>query len=280
MLEESSRCNTRTVSFRERLKNRFRFLSWPLTIFEQSEELRKPSFPLEEKTKRTKYPIQMLRYWWVTCAILKELEESGHTGVVVDAGCHRGTLRRFCPQYEGVRWIALDLPQCLDSNREYLELADYDEVHPCDLDVAIPLPDASADIVVCLQVLEHLPRPDFTVGELKRILRPGGLMLVGHPVLPKWVALIRERQLARQFKAGTRKRGQHMHAFWPSRSYRLFKEAQLQVEYMLGTYFLRHRGGVWENSSIWVRINQIWGALFPSLGHELCIQLRLSPSSE
>jgi hypothetical protein len=29
-----------------------------------------------------------------------------------------------------------------------------------------------------------------------------------------------------------------------------------------------------EDHRFWIRINQIWGALFPSLAQELCVQLR------
>lgn len=43
---------------------------------------------------------------------------------------------------------------------------------------ALPIPDAAYDVVVCTQVLEHLPRPAAAVAELRRIVRPGGRVLV------------------------------------------------------------------------------------------------------
>jgi SAM-dependent methyltransferase len=45
----------------------------------------------------------------------------------------------------------------------------------------LPFADQSFDAVVCTQVLEHLARPDKVVGELARVLRPGGLALVSVP---------------------------------------------------------------------------------------------------
>jgi len=46
----------------------------------------------------------------------------------------------------------------------------------------IPVPDASFDVVVCTEVLEHVPEPIKAVRELARILRPGGLMLLTSPL--------------------------------------------------------------------------------------------------
>lgn len=46
---------------------------------------------------------------------------------------------------------------------------------------AIPLPDASFDIVVLTQVLEHVRRPAVVLGEIARVLRPGGTLLATVP---------------------------------------------------------------------------------------------------
>jgi SAM-dependent methyltransferase len=50
---------------------------------------------------------------------------------------------------------------------------------------AIPVPDASFDVVLCLQVLEHVPDPAAAVRELGRAVRPGGRVLLStHGVYP------------------------------------------------------------------------------------------------
>jgi 2-polyprenyl-3-methyl-5-hydroxy-6-metoxy-1,4-benzoquinol methylase len=50
---------------------------------------------------------------------------------------------------------------------------------------AIPAEDASFDVVVCLQVLEHVPDPAAAVRELRRVVRPGGRVLLStHGVYP------------------------------------------------------------------------------------------------
>ena len=47
---------------------------------------------------------------------------------------------------------------------------------------AIPLPDASCDVVVLTQVLEHVPEPHALLTEVHRILRPGGRIAVTAPL--------------------------------------------------------------------------------------------------
>jgi len=50
---------------------------------------------------------------------------------------------------------------------------------------AIPVDDASFDVVLCLQVLEHVPSPAAAVRELRRIVRPGGRVLAStHGIYP------------------------------------------------------------------------------------------------
>ena len=50
---------------------------------------------------------------------------------------------------------------------------------------AIPAEDASFDVVLCLQVLEHVPDPAAAVRELRRVVRPGGRVLAStHGVYP------------------------------------------------------------------------------------------------
>jgi SAM-dependent methyltransferase len=50
---------------------------------------------------------------------------------------------------------------------------------------ALPVDDASFDVVLCLQVLEHVPDPAAAVRELRRVVRPGGRVLAStHGIYP------------------------------------------------------------------------------------------------
>lgn len=46
---------------------------------------------------------------------------------------------------------------------------------------AIPVEDASFDAIVCTEVLEHVPEPSLVLTEFRRILRPGGVVLLTVP---------------------------------------------------------------------------------------------------
>jgi ubiquinone/menaquinone biosynthesis C-methylase UbiE len=43
---------------------------------------------------------------------------------------------------------------------------------------ALPFPDETFDAVACLETLEFTPSPERTLGELMRVLRPGGVLLL------------------------------------------------------------------------------------------------------
>jgi 2-polyprenyl-3-methyl-5-hydroxy-6-metoxy-1,4-benzoquinol methylase len=54
--------------------------------------------------------------------------------------------------------------------------------YTCDIQrEAIPLPDASQDLVSAFAVIEHLSRPHVLLAEIKRLLKPGGLLVVTTP---------------------------------------------------------------------------------------------------
>ncbi len=48
--------------------------------------------------------------------------------------------------------------------------------------LAIPVPDASVDVVLCTEVLEHVPEPIQAVREFARILKGGGSLLLTAPL--------------------------------------------------------------------------------------------------
>jgi SAM-dependent methyltransferase len=45
----------------------------------------------------------------------------------------------------------------------------------------MPLGDDSFDTVLCVQVLEHTPKPQVLLNEIARVLRPGGLLIISVP---------------------------------------------------------------------------------------------------
>ena len=47
--------------------------------------------------------------------------------------------------------------------------------------IAIPLPDASFDVVVSFETIEHIDQHEAMLAEIKRVLKPDGLLIISSP---------------------------------------------------------------------------------------------------
>jgi len=248
------------AGIRDKWRQRSAFLSWPLETWKEKAGLNRELF--SRAAAGTDYPFRAMRYWWVDCAIADEARRLGRPLTILDAGCSSGQLKMFLGKTPLARWIGVDW---LVDIKKLTDIG-YDELYECNLDRRLPLPDHSVDVIVFLHVIEHLPRPSFTMSELSRVLRPGGKLMGGSPIAPKWIAQLRQWQHQRGFRRGLRKSGDHIHSFWLSRWCDLAKKEGLTPESVNGAFFSRWSGSPLENCRWWVRLNQLWGGLFPSLG--------------
>ncbi len=46
----------------------------------------------------------------------------------------------------------------------------------------IPVPDKSFDVILCTEVIEHIPDPISAIKEISRIIKPGGILLITAPL--------------------------------------------------------------------------------------------------
>ena len=51
----------------------------------------------------------------------------------------------------------------------------------CDI-TNIPVQDSSFDVIICTEVLEHVPEPIKVIKEFSRIIRPGGKVFISAPL--------------------------------------------------------------------------------------------------
>lgn len=89
-------------------------------------------------------------------------------GLVVDVGCGGRPYEAFVPS--GARYVGFDATPTLGSRPDGWARAD-----------AIPLASGIAQLVLCTQVLEHVPNPAECVREMARVLAPGGCLVITAP---------------------------------------------------------------------------------------------------
>ena len=110
--------------------------------------------------------------------IILELVQGLRFGSILDAGCGPGELidlfQRELPGHE--LWGADFAPEVIEANRRRFPEAHFEVV---DLQAG-PL-DRRFDLVVCSEVIEHLPDPAAAFAHLAAMVEPGGHLLVTCP---------------------------------------------------------------------------------------------------
>lgn len=100
---------------------------------------------------------------------------------VLDAGC--GTGIETGPYAGRLRVVGLDY------QREYIACGAerYPAAHYAIADLSrLPVAGASCDLVIMNQVIEHLDNPVAVIGELARVMTPGGRLIVATPNYGGW----------------------------------------------------------------------------------------------
>jgi SAM-dependent methyltransferase len=90
---------------------------------------------------------------------------------VLDAGAGKAPFRHM---FDHVTYETADFGQV--PRKDYAPID-----HVCDL-TAIPVPDSTYDLVLCTQVLEHVPEPLAVMRELHRVVKPGGQAWMSAPL--------------------------------------------------------------------------------------------------
>lgn len=97
---------------------------------------------------------------------------------VLDAGCGVGWGAQLIVDAGAAHVVGVDIaPEAIRQSRERCPQGRF---VVGDLG-ALPLPDASVDVVVCFETIEHTADARRTLDELRRVLRPDGAVLVSSP---------------------------------------------------------------------------------------------------
>lgn len=118
--------------------------------------------------------------------VLQLAQEQRAGGRTLDFGAGTGTLARQLADLEGMaEVVAADLVA-------YPGRAEHPRIKwcSCDLNGHLPLPDGDFDLVVAVEIIEHLENPRAVIREIARLLRPRGTLILTTPNNESWRSLL------------------------------------------------------------------------------------------
>jgi SAM-dependent methyltransferase len=133
-----------------------------------------PGTPLSSGPDRARRQARMLS------GILRDVAGSA---LVLDVGCGDGSAlavaaaRNPAHRFAGLDWSADALRQARGRGLSVVR----GSVSP-----RLPVADGAADVVIMSELIEHLVDTDGAVAEVRRVLRPGGSLLLSTPNLAAW----------------------------------------------------------------------------------------------
>lgn len=234
-----------------------------------------------EPDRRATYELRQSRYHALGVDVADEVHSlrsrDGRDRRVrlLDVGVFNGVSRRYIEAHPEAGAIDYEAVDIYPFGHEYVyKHADWKH-HHIDFSRGLPGVESDAyDIVICEQVLEHLPVVEDAIAGLVRVLKPGGLMIVGVPIFTDGAHLLRRHLvpvLDRVFQPN-RCRG-HVQA-WSLRTF--LKEWQRHPEFRIHTRrgFRLVSGGILrplESTRFWWRFNRAIGAAVPAL----CVEVQI-----
>jgi len=110
-----------------------------------------------------------------------ELESLPRGLRLLDAGAGEQQYRKFCPH---LQYVSQDFGQYNGKGDECGLQAgswNYSAIDIVSDIKSIPEPDSSFDAILCTEVIEHIPDPIEALDEFRRLLKPGGVLILTAP---------------------------------------------------------------------------------------------------
>ncbi len=229
-----------------------------------------------DPARSEKYSLRQSRYYALSLDISKlagEHKKQGKRLKILDVGADGGVSMRHIevqPHATNIDYYGADLKLGnVHKADKWIALyeGDFMEGYP-------DIPSDTFDVVICEQVLEHLPELETAVKTLERVLKPAGTLIVGVPIFPEGLHLARIYLVPLIDRLNPKaKFRSHVQAF----SLRTFKNllrhhTNLNIEQARGFRIIS--GGILrplENHRWWWKFNNWLGAAVPGL----CIEVQL-----
>ncbi len=217
---------------------------------------------ISDDSSTTRYPIKLLRYWFMYQLIQQQYARLGRPLRVCEIGVDRGQMRYYVQDAgftELACWEAVDYKLQPELNE-----SGYTKQVQANVDLPEFALAEKYDVIIVLHLLEHLFEPEKLVQKLSAALESDGIIIGGFPAVPQIIQAQRQEKIRK-----TAANFGHVSTFSPQRVKSMAELCGLSLDFLSGTYFLRKRNFALENYPFWVRLNLLWGALFPSLSGEI-----------
>ena len=167
------------------------------------------------------------------------------TDTVIDVGCGDGGHSYFCAR-QGAEVLFIDMDAAklaaaeekIKASPAHAYTAILSDCNP------IPLPDATGDVIICTEVLEHVPDPRQFLQELVRVAKPGARLVVTVPDARS------EKLVGATAPKGYFKEPNHIRIFAEGelRDHLLASGLAIQSEQSLGSYWSMYMALSWLTS--------------------------------
>jgi 2-polyprenyl-3-methyl-5-hydroxy-6-metoxy-1,4-benzoquinol methylase len=143
-------------------------------------------------------------------------------------GCGTGAALARLRRTHGVRWAGgVELvPAAAAEARAHLDAVWEGDVE----ELALPIPPASLDLVLCLDVLEHLRDPWAAAARLAALLRPGGALVASVPNAQHYSVSLPLLVGRHPFEASGLRDRTHLHPYVRATAVELVAGAGLRVD--------------------------------------------------
>lgn len=170
-----------------------------------------------DPTRKERYSLRQARYYAIAqdmARLTADANERGETIQLLDVGVWNGVSMRYIEEHNDLGTVEFHGVDLKLKDNLYKREA-WSSLTEGDLLSGLPfLPSNHFDVVICEQVLEHLPSIDVAMETLSRVLKPGGTMILGVPIFTPPAQLIRKHIVPMWDRViGTKKTRGHLQAF-------------------------------------------------------------------
>lgn len=237
------------------------------------------TFSLDESIKGIPYRLRVARYQAIGETVsnfIEQYDTEDSQIKILDVGGDEGRILRHIEAYPNAAHVRCDLVDLFPKGTDRIYKKDHRQLYTADFetDGLKEIADNSYDIAICEQVMEHLNHPEFLASEIHRVLKVGGMTILGVPSFPHgvhWLRLYVVPLLDKMF--AKKKPRSHVQAFSLRTFTKLVKKSGCwKIQDRRGFRIIS--GGILRRLEFyrwWWRFNRFLGAIIPSM----CIEIQL-----